>query len=309
MSATVLEMWITGSHPASTAVPSTVRVTCSLVASISLPLRGSRLKRAAAWTTASQPSSASATDTGSSRSTCTTSVGTGRRPAKVRATCSGRRTASRTPWPAELAETTGVPVATIKYYLREGLLPAADKRAARLAEYGEQHVRRLQLIKLLRDVGDIPIDGLRRLVRASERTDVAIHDVFAAAAEALAPTAPPAGPHRVAARALADRLIEAAGWTDVRPDSPDRENLAATLERIASYDTHPRDRAEIEPYVRFADQIARYEIGHLDDAKDRVGLLEEMVVGQVVFGEVLATLRRLAEEHHSMRRFGADHRD
>ena len=210
---------------------------------------------------------------------------------------------------SELADATGYPVATIKYYLREGLLPLADKRAERLTEYDERHVSRLHLIKLLREVGNIPIEGLKRLVRASERTDVPIHDLFAAAAVALSPDPPPAGPLRPATRALADQLIADAGWTHVRPDSPDRENLAATLELIAAYDTHPRDPGEIEPYIRFADQIASYEIGHLDDAKDRVGLLEEMVIGQVVFGQVLATLRRLAEEHHSLQRFGDDYRD
>ena len=210
---------------------------------------------------------------------------------------------------SELSEATGISVDTIKYYLREGLLPAADKRAARLTEYDERHVRRLQLIKLLREVGNIPIEGLRRLVVASEHATVPVHDVFALAAEALAPAPPPAGQLRPVTRALADQLIAAAGWTHVRPDSPDRENLAATLELIASYDTHPRDPAEIEPYLRFADQIARYEIGHLDEAKDRVGLLEEMVVGQVVFGQVLSTLRRLAEEHYSLERFGDDHRE
>jgi DNA-binding transcriptional MerR regulator len=210
---------------------------------------------------------------------------------------------------SELADATGVSVATIKYYLREGLLPAAEKRAERLAEYDDRHVRRLHLIKLLREVGDIPIEGLKRLVEVSERTDVPVHGLFAAAADALAATPPPAGRLRPTTRAIADQLISSAGWTNVRPDSPDRENLAATLELIASYDTHPRDPAEIEPYVRVADQIARYELGHLDDAKDRVGLLEEMVVGQVVYGQVLATLRRLAEEHHSLQRFGDDYRE
>ncbi len=210
---------------------------------------------------------------------------------------------------SELSEATGISVATIKYYLREGLLPAADKRAARLADYDARHVRRLQLIKLLREVGNIPIEGLKRLIGASERTDVPVHGVFAAAADALAPAPPPGGPLRPVTRALADQVVAAAGWTNVRPDSPDRENLAATLELIASYDTHPRDPAEIEPYVRFADQIASYEIGHLDDAQDRIGLLEEMVVGQIAFGQVLATLRRLAEEHHSSQRFGEDYRD
>jgi len=57
-----------------------------------------------------------------------------------------------------------------------------------------------------------------------------------------------------------------------------------------------------------ADRLARHEIANLDDRKDRIGLLEEMVVGQVVFATVLLTLRRLAEEHHSAARFGEDTR-
>ena len=53
---------------------------------------------------------------------------------------------------------------------------------------------------------------------------------------------------------------------------------------------------------------ARAEIGHLDDSKGRVSLLEEMLVGQVVFGQLLSILRRFAEEHHSLDRFGEDRR-
>jgi hypothetical protein len=60
----------------------------------------------------------------------------------------------------------------------------------------------------------------------------------------------------------------------------DRENLAATLELIAAVDTHPRDPAGLAPYVRWADEIARYELGHLGDAQNRLGLLEEMVVAR-----------------------------
>jgi DNA-binding transcriptional MerR regulator len=209
---------------------------------------------------------------------------------------------------SELSEATRVPVATIKYYLRERLLPAGDKRTQRLTEYDDRHVRRLGLLRLLREVGQVPVEGLRRLVQASEATETPLHELFAAAATALAPAPPPPGELRPYTRDLADRLTAAAGWTDVAPDHPDRENLAALLERVATYDTHPRDPGEITPYLRFADEIARYEIAHLDGSKDRLGLLEEMVVGQVVFGEVLATLRRLAEAHHSHARFGHDHR-
>jgi DNA-binding transcriptional MerR regulator len=211
---------------------------------------------------------------------------------------------------SELAEVSGVPVPTIKFYLREGLLPGGTPRTPRLTEYDERHVRRLGLLRLLREVADIPIEGLRRLVAATEGPALSVHELFATAADAVAPAAPPAADPevRAATRQLVDGIVEQAGWTNVRTSSPDRENLAATLELIAAFDTHPRDPAELAPYVRWADEIARYELGHLRDDQDRLGLLEEMIVGQVVFGHVLAILRRLAEEHYSLDRFAQDHR-
>lgn len=208
---------------------------------------------------------------------------------------------------SELAETSRIPVATIKYYLRERLLPAGQKRSQRLTEYGVEHVRRLGLLRLLREVGQIPVAGLRRLVQATEGTGMTIHEMFAAATAALVP-APPADTVSRFMLGTVDDLMASAGWTGVPPDHPDRTNLAALLEQVAAYDTHPRDPGEIMPYLRLADEIGRHEITHLDGNKDRLGLLEEMVVGQVVFGEMLASLRRLAEAHHSYRRFGDDHR-
>lgn len=208
---------------------------------------------------------------------------------------------------SELADVTGVPVATIKYYLREGLLPVAQQVTPRLSEYGEQHVRRLALLRILREVGRVPIDGLKRVVDAAGRPG-SVHELFAAAADAMAPVAAPGGDLRPGAREIADQIIDAAGWSHVRSDAPDRENLAAAIEQVATYDTHPRDPDELRPYVDIADRLGRYEIAHLDDSKDRAGLLEEMVVGQAIFGEILLILRRLAEEHHSYERFGQDHR-
>jgi hypothetical protein len=201
-----------------------------------------------------------------------------------------------------------MPVPTIKYYLREGLLPDGDKRTPRLTDYDERHVRRLELLRILREVGDVPVDGLRRLVAAIEMPGT-VHDLFAVAADALAPAPPPPSSARAATRDAADAIIREAGWHHVREDSVDRDNLAATLELIGAYDTHPRDPGGIAPYVAIAEQIARHELEHLDDTKDRVGLLEEMIVGQVVFASVITTLRRLAEEHHSFVRFSEDRRD
>ncbi len=205
---------------------------------------------------------------------------------------------------SELSDRSGISTATIKFYLREGLLHGGAKITPRLTDYDESHVRRLGLLRVLREVGGVPIDRLRSLVAVAESEAASRHEMLGAAADALVPTPAPAGPARASSRLVADEVVAQAGWHNVRANAPDRENLAAVLETIARYGTHTDDPAELAAYIRSADQIARYEIGHLDGCKDRAGLLEEMVVGQVVFGQLLNILRRLAEEHHSLERFG-----
>ena len=206
---------------------------------------------------------------------------------------------------SELSETSGVPVPTIKFYLREGLLHAGEKLTPRLTEYDETHRRRLGLLRILREVGDVPVDRLGQLVATTQSRHSSVHEMLAAASEALAPEPAPAGPGRAAVREVADGLIADAGWSNVGPDSVDRDNLASVLEAIVRYQTHTSDPAVLMHYVQAADQIARNEIWHLDTSKDRLEFLEEMVVGQVVFGRLLAILRRLGEEHYSAARFGA----
>ena len=46
---------------------------------------------------------------------------------------------------SELSQTSGVAIPTIKYYLREGMLPQGVQLAATRAEYDESHLRRLRL--------------------------------------------------------------------------------------------------------------------------------------------------------------------
>jgi DNA-binding transcriptional MerR regulator len=206
---------------------------------------------------------------------------------------------------SELSETSGVPVPTIKFYLREGLLHPGEKLTPRLTSYDDTHRMRLGLLRVLREVGDVPVDRLGQLVATTESRHSSVHEMLAAASVALAPKPAPAGPERAAVRAVADGLIDQAGWSEVSPDSVDRDNLASVLEAIGRYQTHDSDPAVVLPYLRAADEIARAEIWHLDTTKDRLELLEEMVVGQVVFGQLLVILRRLGEEHWSAVRFGA----
>src|SRR5688500_11633743 len=87
---------------------------------------------------------------------------------------------------SELVRATSVPLATVKYYLREGLLPAARKITARSSEYGEEHVRRLTLLRVLREVGAIPVGRLRELVEAVDNPRLADIEVFRRASDAIA---------------------------------------------------------------------------------------------------------------------------
>ena len=208
---------------------------------------------------------------------------------------------------SELVRATSVPLATVKYYLREGLLPAGRKSSARTADYDDRHVRRLTLLRILRDVGALPVARLRDLVEAVEDETLSVHGMFARATDALAPPTPPAGPRQDEAQTLVADLLAGMGWSDVRPEAVDRANLTAVLEKLISTDLFHVDARVLRFYADHADAIARAEIAGLDEKAGRAGLLEQMVVGTVVFGEVLTILRRLAEEHHSRERFGDVH--
>lgn len=86
---------------------------------------------------------------------------------------------------AELSAATGVPAATIKFYLREGLLPPAVLRNARQADYGDEHVARLRLVRALAEGAGLSLDGIRRVVDAVEHPPASPHDMFGAAQAAL----------------------------------------------------------------------------------------------------------------------------
>jgi DNA-binding transcriptional MerR regulator len=80
------------------------------------------------------------------------------------------------PHPAELlrigdlAERSGVPIPTIKYYIREGLLPPPPVKTGRtMAYYDLDYLERLRLVRTLREEHFLPIRVIRAVL--SERGD------------------------------------------------------------------------------------------------------------------------------------------
>jgi Cd(II)/Pb(II)-responsive transcriptional regulator len=63
----------------------------------------------------------------------------------------------------ELATAGGCQVETIRYYEREGLLPAPSRSAGNYRMYGGEHVHRLVFIRHCRSL-DMPLADVRRLL-------------------------------------------------------------------------------------------------------------------------------------------------
>jgi DNA-binding transcriptional MerR regulator len=64
----------------------------------------------------------------------------------------------------ELAEASGVPVPTIKHYLREGLLPEPVKTSRNMAYYPPQFVERIRLIKQLQEERFMPLRAIKSVL-------------------------------------------------------------------------------------------------------------------------------------------------
>jgi DNA-binding transcriptional MerR regulator len=66
----------------------------------------------------------------------------------------------------ELAEACGVPPATIKHYLREGLLPEPVRTSRNMAYYPPEFVERIELIKRLQEERFMPLRAIKSVLDA-----------------------------------------------------------------------------------------------------------------------------------------------
>lgn len=201
---------------------------------------------------------------------------------------------------AALCAETGVAPATVKYYLREGLLPPGERVSATQAEYGPAHVERLRLIRALVDGADVSIDGIRRIVAAIEHPPPSQQDYFWVAQQAINGAIPEVQvtPETTAA---VDRL----GWGSCEPavlahlqaalETAARAGFAVSTDRLVAYG---RAMAQVA--------IADLEALLADPAVPTPsGAMTHVAVGTVVTDPVLVALRRLAQQQESERRFGS----
>jgi len=203
---------------------------------------------------------------------------------------------------SELADRADVPVATVKYYLREGLLPPGEMVGPRRAEYDEAHLRRLRVLRALREVGGAPVSALQVIVDAVEDDTRPSHEIFCEISDALSPPLPDEAqrPDPELSRSVS-AAIDSVGWSDIRADAAARSRLDAVVQ-LGGAELLTVNPEILGYYAHLADELCRAEISLVDLTKDRQGVLEDMVVGEAVFGEILALFRRLGHEHYDVKR-------
>jgi len=203
---------------------------------------------------------------------------------------------------SDLSRQSGIPIPTIKFYLREAVLPAGSRTGPNQATYGEAHLRRLRLIRVLVEVGGLSLAAVRRIIDALGDDRLPLHDVLGVAHRALEKPVAKRHPDLDAVRREVDAWIKARGW-QVTADAPARDALAATLVALRGLGWQVGPRV-FDRYAGHMDEIAANELAYVASMESREAAVEATVIGTVVFERAMVALRRLAQEHHSRQLLG-----
>ena len=199
---------------------------------------------------------------------------------------------------SQLAAESGVPVATVKYYLREGLLHDGRLTSATQADYDDGHVRRLRLIRALVVGAGLSIASVRELLGGVDAPPPGGHDLLGIAHHALARPMTDG----VDTSGL-DALLKQWGWAS---DGCDEVGKAAVVEALEGVRSAGFDLPEgmLDTYARAMHEVAEAEIAGVptDSAESAV---RYVVLGTVLVEPLLLSLRRLAQQSASHERFGS----
>ncbi|GAB2465995.1 MerR family transcriptional regulator [Xylanimonas ulmi] len=190
-----------------------------------------------------------------------------------------------------LSERTGVPVATLKYYLREGLVPPGRPTAATQAAYDAGHVERVRLVRALTQTAGLALADVRRVLGVLDNPPADRLALLGAAQEAMlgaeATASGPGGEDPWPARVAAG--LAELGW-DCDPTLAAR--LAAQLR-----DAQRAGVAGLEDgwtaWARASRDVALADLASVPG--DEEGAVRQVVVGTLLTDPVLATLRRIAQ--------------
>ena len=199
---------------------------------------------------------------------------------------------------AEFSRRSGIPVATIKYYMREGLLSPGLRTAANQADYGEEHLERIAVIRALRAVAGLSIATIKDTFTAiaNARGDAGPGHLGVALQALSAPLTVPPGEeddYDLAATRV-DALLESLGWQVTRDSSGHADLVRAVVAIGRQFPGGVSDQKLLD-YANAARGLAELEIPDTwDPAAAPTDALRYAVLGTVLFEPLILALRRLA---------------
>ena len=194
----------------------------------------------------------------------------------------------------------------LKYYLREGLLPPGRATSANQADYGDDHLRRLRLVRALIEVGGVSIVSARTVIQVIDSNQVDRLNQLGAVHEAVTPRSRSdrSSDEWIRARAKAVQYVTGRGWL-VHPEAVGFDLLADTfvaLESLQAVELLGR----LDTYAETAHTLASAEVGSVLSRQGTDNMLELVVMGTVLGESLFNALRLLAHESESAVRLGTD---
>ncbi|WP_128435138.1 MerR family transcriptional regulator [Streptomyces cyaneus] len=209
---------------------------------------------------------------------------------------------------AELSERSGVPTATIKYYLREGLLAPGRQINARTADYDEEHLRRLRLVRAMIQVGRVPVATVREVLGHVDDDSLGRAIRLGAAMWALPQVPEPDEDDEYiqAAQREVGALLDRLGWENAKrltTISPAYRSLVVAVAafRRLGYDWGAELLA---PYAELMHRTAVLDLDNMETHPSQAERIEFAILGAILNEPVLQALHRLAQEEETTRRYG-----
>jgi DNA-binding transcriptional MerR regulator len=192
-----------------------------------------------------------------------------------------------------------VPIATIKFYLREGILPRGERTAPNQARYGDAHLKRLALIGTLQRVG-LSLAVIKQALRAMDATSGDSPEYMAIAVGSLEPYRREGGDARpdptieAEASALLRAMVEHRGW-QVDETVPIWQEVVRAVAAILTAWPAGLTNDGLERYAAVAEELAAFELPETwNPTASPADALTYVVLGTVLFEPLILALRRLA---------------
>src|ERR1700712_4639551 len=202
---------------------------------------------------------------------------------------------------AELRTESGVPVATIKYSLREGLLAPGERTSPNQARYGNAHIRQLKLIRALMDVGGLSVSEVGAVLEAVKK-EKPTHDLLGVATHGLKmPKVTVDAEGRAWAMARIEAMAAEHDW-EIKPGDEVVEALVGVLCTF-----HELDRVQfldgLDHYARLAAEMVEKDLALVAAMPDTESIVETAVIGTVLGEALFSVLRRLGHQNASRKAF------